>query len=390
MKNLIFILINFQAILLSCVEVKQPADNVITVDVTKNNFPKKELIIQDFMDVEYIPLQTTDDFINQGFVQEIGKEIIVVINRTGDGNIYVYDRTGKALRKINRKGQGGEEYTYITKIILDEDNNEILVHDHHIKKIYVYDLYGNFKRSFSYKENTKGWLYTDMSNYNKTNLICFDEYNDKGRAFVLISKLDGSITKNIDIPVKVLKLLMKLHFDEANNRVNGMAPDPYNTILSFNGGKILLDVFSDTIYTFMPNKTLRPFIVRTPSVKSMDPEVVLILRLLSDRYYFMETVKNEFNFESNTGFSKTYLMYDNQERSLFRYTVYNGDFTIKKEMYMSLLRPANDNNESWQRLDAPQLVEAFQVGALKGRLKEIASALNEESNPVIMLIKPKK
>ena len=390
MKNLIFILIIFQAILLSCVEVKQPVDNVITVDVTKNNFPKKELIIQDFMDVEYIPLQTTDDFINQGFVQEIGKEIIVVINRTGDGNIYVYDRTGKALRKINRKGQGGEEYTYITKIILDEDNNEILVHDHHIKKIYVYDLYGNFKRSFSYRENTKGWPYTDMRNYNKTNLICFDEYNDKGRAFVLISKLDGSITKKIDIPVKVLKFLMKLQFDEANNRVNGMAPDPYNTILPFNGGKILLDVFSDTIYTFMPNKTLRPFIVRTPSVKSMDPEVVLILRLLSDRYYFMETVKNEFNFESNTGFSKTYLMYDNQERSLFRYTVYNGDFTIKKEMYMSLLRPANDNNESWQRLDAPQLVEAFQVGALKGRLKEIASTLNEESNPVIMLIKPKK
>ncbi len=390
MKNLIFILIIFQAILLSCVEVNQPADNVIKVEVTKNNFPKKELIIQDFMSVEYIPLETTDEFINQGFVQEIGKEIILVINRTDDGNIYVYDRTGKALRKINRKGQGGEEYTYITKIILDEDNNEILVHDHHIKKIYVYDLYGNFKRSFSYKENTKGWLYTDMSNYNKTNLICFDEYNDKGRAFALISKLDGSITKKIDIPAKVLKLLMKLQFDEANNRVNGMAPDPYNTILSFNGGKILLDVFSDTIYTFMPNKTLHPFIVRTPSVKSMDPEVVLILRLLSDRYYFMETVKNEFNFESNTGFSKTYLMYDNQERSLFRYTVYNGDFTIKKEMYMSLLRPANDKNESWQRLDAPQLVEAFQVGALKGHLKEIASALNEESNPVIMLIKPKK
>lgn len=390
MKNLIFILIIFQAILLSCVDGKQPADNVITVDVTKNNFPKKELIIQDFMDVEYIPLETTDEFINQGFVQEIGKEIIVVINRTGDGNIYVYDRTGKALRKINRKGQGGEEYTYITKIILDEDNNEILVHDHHIKKIYVYDLYGNFKRSFSYRENTKGWLYTDMSNYNKTNLICFDEYNDKGRAFVLVSKLDGSITKKIDIPFEVSKSLVKLQFDEANNRVNGMAPDPYNTILPFNGGKILLDVFSDTIYTFMPNKTLRPFIVRTPSVKSMDPEVVLILRLLSDRYYFMETVKNEFNFESNTGFSKTYLMYDNQERSLFRYTVYNGDFTIKKEMYMSLLRPANDKNESWQRLDAPQLVEAFQVGALKGRLKEIASTLNEESNPVIMLIKPKK
>jgi len=221
-------------------------------------------------------------------------------------------------------------------------------------------------------------------------LICFDEYNDKGRDFVLISKLDGSIIKKIGIPVKVSKLLLKFQFDEANNRVNAMAPDPYNTIIPFNGGKILLDLFSDTIYAFMPNKTLRPFIVRTPSVKSMDPEVVLVLRLLSDRYYFMETIKNEYNFDSDTGFSKTYLMYDNQEKSLFRYTVYNGNFSNKKEMYMSLLKPANDKNESWQRLDAPQLVEAYEKGELKGKLNEIASTLNEESNPVIMLVKNKK
>ena len=34
----------------------------ITVDITAN-YPKKEMILQDFMDVEYIPLETTDEFI---------------------------------------------------------------------------------------------------------------------------------------------------------------------------------------------------------------------------------------------------------------------------------------------------------------------------------------
>jgi hypothetical protein len=89
-------------------------------------------------------LETNDDFINQGFVQAIGKEIILVKNRNDDGDIFVYDRTGKALRKINRKGQGGEEYTYILGITLDEDNDEMFVNDHYKRRIIVYDLYGKF------------------------------------------------------------------------------------------------------------------------------------------------------------------------------------------------------------------------------------------------------
>lgn len=39
------------------------------------------------MDVEYIPLETNDDFVNQGFVQAIGKEFILVKNYRDDGDI---------------------------------------------------------------------------------------------------------------------------------------------------------------------------------------------------------------------------------------------------------------------------------------------------------------
>jgi hypothetical protein len=50
----------------------------------------------------------------------------------------------------------------------------------------------------------------------------------------------------------------------------------------------------------------------------------------------------------------------------------------------------NDKIASYQRLEAPDLVEAYKKGILKGRLKEIAAELDEESNPVIMLAKFKK
>ena len=102
------------------------------------------------MDVEYIPLETTDDFVTMAHVQDISKDVIIVRNRnrSSDGNIYFFDKKGKGLRKINRQGPGGEEYTFLLKVILDEDNNELFVNDH---------INQQFLKSISKKEwkNTK-------------------------------------------------------------------------------------------------------------------------------------------------------------------------------------------------------------------------------------------
>ena len=45
---------------------------------------------------------------------------------------------------------------------------------------------------------------------------------------------------------------------------------------------------------------------------------------------------------------------------------------------------------TYQNLAADRLVEAYADNKLKSPLKEIAEKLNEESNPVVMLIKYKK
>jgi hypothetical protein len=372
-------------IVAGCKQLSNQNDDLIRVDVTRTNFPKKELILQDFMDVEYIVLETNDDFLNQGFVQDIGKEFIIVRNYINDGDIFVYDRTGKALRKINRRGQGGEEYTHISEITLDEMNGEIFVHDYFIRKSIVYDLYGNFKRSLDYKENTE-LFYTNIFNYDNDNLIGYDEFNEEV-SFVLISKQDGSITQEIKIPFKEKKLVM--HLNEAGT--GSVTLGPYRTIIPFKGDWLLLELSSDTIYTLLPDFSLQPFMARTPSVHSMNPEVFLLLRLLSDQYIFMETVKNEYDFDRDRGFPITsFLMYDRQERAIMGYNVYNSDYTSKQEIYMNRLRPVNHEIESWQALEAFQLVEDYEKGILTGRLKEIASTLDAEDNPVIMLIKHKQ
>lgn len=370
---------------------KQTGGNdFITVNIVKNYTPKKELILQDFMDVEYIALETNDDFINQGIVLDIGKEFILVKNRNriNDGNIFVYDRSGKAVRKINRKGQSGEEYISLYTATLDEENKEMFVNDILGRKIVVYDLYGNFKRSFKHKNGTDSQFYSDIFNYDRQHLICYDEIN-KELPFVLISKQDGGITQEIKIPFKEKKLLSQIRKTGENNgqAVIGAGPGRYYSIFPFNGNWRLSELSSDTIYTFLTDYSLRPFIARTPSIQSMNPEEGLIIRLFSDRYYFMESIKNVYDWDTQEGFPSKYFMYDTKERYFSGYTIYNGDFITKKEIYMSMIKPVNHDIASWYSLEAYQLLESFKKGELKGKLKEITSELDEDSNPVIMLIK---
>ena len=367
-----------------CKRRNQTADDLITVDVTKNSFPKKELILQDFMDVEYIPLETNEEFINQGCVDAIGEKYIIVTNYRDDGDIFVYDRSGKAIRKINRKGQGGEEYISCRSVILDEENNEMFINDFWARKIKVYDLEGNFKRSIKQKQDGDTRFYLDIFNYDKENLICYDELNEE-IPFLLVSKQDGSITKEIKTPFKEKKLLIQLLRHEGGTR--SARPGNYSRITPFKGSWILLEPSSDTIYTLMPDYSLRPFIVRTPPVHTMNPESFLILKLISDRYYFMESVKNVYDFSKEEGFPRTYFVYDTQEKDFFRYIIYNGDYSYKKEFYMSMLTPINFKGELWATINAFELCKDYEKGKLKGKLKEVAATLGEDDNRVVMLVK---
>jgi len=122
----------------------------------------------------------------------------------------------------------------------------------------------------------------------------------------------------------------------------------------------------------------------------MNPEVFLFVSFLTDRYYFMETVKKEYDFWKREGFPCKDLVYDKQDKAIFEYTVYNDDYSDKTPVNVKI-EPLSDEVAFWQKLESFELVEAYKNGKLKdGKLKEIASKLDPEDNPVIMLVKHKK
>lgn len=370
-------------ILAGCGENKQSNDDLITVDVSKS-YPKKEMILQDFMDVDYVALETTDEFLTQGLVRDVGKEYILVTNRNTDGDIFLFDRnTGKGVRKINRQGQGAEEYARIIEIVLDESNGEIFVMSQG-NRIVVYDLNGGFKRSLNVDREVSA-----MYDYDKHNLISYDmsDYYNKGKErsksyHLIISKQDGSITREIYIPFKTINSPI------VNDGENFVAGYFYEIRLS-NDQCTLMDTSADTLYNYAPDGTLTPFIARIPSAHTMQPEIFLYMGIHTDRYYFIQTVKNVFNFESGNGFYADQLMYDKEEKAIYQVAVYNDDYAEKRTVAVTA-RSVNREIEDVTSLNASRLVEVYKKGQLKeGKLKEIASRLDEDDNPVIMLVKQK-
>ncbi|MDR2145397.1 MAG: 6-bladed beta-propeller [Tannerella sp.] len=376
-------------VLTGCGSGKHSTDDFITVDVTAS-YPKKELILQDFMDVEYIPLETNDEFITQGIVLYVSRKYILTRNQGMDGVIFIFDRNGQGIRKINRKGQGPEDYTFINSLVLDEDEGEIFVHDYSQSKILVYDLNGKFSRSLKYNIDDDTLKYSDLQNYDKEHLIGYDATGDfhEARQFyhLIISKKDGSIVRKIQVPFKEKKTTM---IQGQEGEVFYTAFVPFNSIFPYRNEWILSQPSSDTIYRVRSDFSTFPIIARIPPIQSMSPEVFLSPKLLTERYYFMVSSEKKAEFINDfVRIPQTQLVYDKQENTIFEYSVYNDDFSNRKQIGIGT--PVNTEIAFWQKLDAYQLVEAYGKGELKGRLKEISAGLEEEDNAVIMLVKYKQ
>ena len=207
------------------------------------------------------------------------------------------------------------------------------------------------------------------------------------------------MVKEIRFPFE-RKISPQLWFEGAGGAVGAMSVS-FSSIIPYHGSWILTDASSDTIYKFSADYAMTPYMARTPSIQTMTPEVFLFPYFLSDRYYFMETVRKEMSADDffsrrNLVLPNVQLVYDKQEDRLYQYRLYNGDYSEKRPInFHPNHRPHHNRALSseivfWLTLEADDLVEAYEKGELKGKLKEAALGLKEEDNPVIMIVKHKK
>lgn len=127
-KNLILLLILF-LVSSQIVSPQSKTGDLPVFDFSKD-YPQKKLRLQDMADIEYVPLETTDDILLGGSsVLSAVTDKYILIHESQLGDIFVFDRkTGKIYSHFNHRGQGGMEYSWIKNgTILDEKKEEIYV-----------------------------------------------------------------------------------------------------------------------------------------------------------------------------------------------------------------------------------------------------------------------
>ena len=377
----LFAVLGAAALLTSC-RPSVEKDEFVTLDFTRS-YPEKQLTVQDFMDVEYVALETNDEFITRGLLADISDHYIVMQNRVDEGDIFFFDRqTGRALWKFNRKGKGPGEYSSMMAVLLDEKRGELFVNDNGSRKIHVYDIHGEHKRSFSYPEKAQ-FIY--MYNFDDDNLIFYNidglfsnGEKREGRTFqIVLSKDDGSVTDNIFIPFDLIRSPVIIH--DGNPLVLILhVIDPYRD------GVLISDTSSDTIYHYTQQRELKPYMAKSPDHAD---DFFLTTGVMTRDYSFMEVNKREYN--QGQGFPQTTLLYDRKEQALYTPEVINADWPDGNKVSM-FANVFNRDVTVVETLDAADLVEALDEGKLQGSLLEIATRLTEDDNPVLMIMKEKK
>jgi natural product precursor len=140
---------------LSCEErhaKESPSDiaSMIYVDVTTDQLQPREYPLDKAVSaLEYIPLETTENcLINRvSDVFVIGDNLLV----SDFFNLYMFDRQGKFIRPISRKGGGPADYVYVNTVIVDPDSRVFYLVTY--KKILKFTFDGTFIETVGMNES---------------------------------------------------------------------------------------------------------------------------------------------------------------------------------------------------------------------------------------------
>ena len=382
------------------------ASELPIIDLEKE-YPVKRIDIHEIADVEYIPLETTDESLLQTPNSWAVSEDTIVIFDVLQHSIFVFDGKGKHIRTIDRFGQGPEEYYTALHVEADFSKGEIYVNAH--PKIVVYDFNGAYKRTIKYP--SKITLPENIHHYDSDFLAIFnnsywptpeEKYAQKAdlTPFYLINKQDGFL-KEID---KRLQIKTPIH--QAFKMVKGQN-GYYSRLEGFNfphilknsNDLLLVNNGLDTLYSYKDN-CLTPIILRTPSAHNMSVPKLIAPFAYTDDYFMFGIVPMDYEVGKKYYFDERmapHYMLDRKSGEIYQIELYDSlldsDFDVKDKRDAWNIFPHHNSinmhskNQALGRYKTELLLEKLKEGKLKGKLQEIASQLKFDDNLVVAKFK---
>ena len=396
MKNNILSLCLMLALSACTSQPKPQKDSTLPILDISKEYPEIELDIHEIADVEYIPLETTDEsIIGKAPYYAISEKYIVSLASPLDRATRFFNRKGKYLFKIDRYGQGAEEYVYPFNVSVDFENEECYVYDGYQQKMQVYTFSGKWIRTLKTEEGT---VFMNLFDYDKQYLIGYNSFHDYRNwknlledkyPYHLINKKSGE-NKRLDIAVenKVSKTFRK-GIDSNGTSLESM--QFICPLLANDKNFLIADFGLDTLYQYKENK-ITPIAIQYPLVHDNDEPIIIAPAIYTDNYLFFRPIRMKY-IKGNVNkpyLDAPYLMWDRRTNEIVEITIWKDlNYPNKRNVFYEMNGQKNLPNYIHFSYSAEQLCEEYENGELKEDLKRIASKLKLDDNNVIVICKIK-
>ena len=413
MKNstlfiLLFVLVN------SCMDKKHKEEkqNVIHLEnqteeifqIDPRRFEENELTLIDFAaDVKYVTLSNT---VRLGLIRKIKvtRNAIYLVSdksRGGEGNgyqeLFRFDKNGQNPVQIGRIGKGPKEYLSSEYFAVDEQNSRIYISGK-INIVLVFDTLGNYVRQFKFQNPNQKFANLEYFGAN----ILFVPEQKRGAA-------GPHLWSVIDTLGNIL-----------SSKVN--TATPFQTRMGARSGTFKFNNeisywvdYNDTIFAISPDLSYKPAWIITPGEhrkpKKDLPFTLDLPEKLKEFYaphYFFETnnyLISQYNYKGKFAYVFISKVTHKTSISTFEWKKdtkggipnnFDGGLTFSPETYFT-----DDENEFLAGTIQPYQLKAHiasdefknstpQYPEKKKELEQLANSLDENDNPVLMLVKLKE
>ena len=251
------------AILLSACHRNRPATG-LTVLHPPLQTTEHLLHLSDIADsLSYIKLATdTSNLI--GVIDKIIplKDRILIVDKDITQTIYILDKSGKFIRKINKKGRGPGEYLSLNDVAVDVSNKRLIVHDDMAQKISIFTYEGEFIEKIRLD-----FITTSIAYLGNNRLACYCDYINNPN-YSIRSKSPNLILFDL----QTRKTQSKLFFNSTINRL-GITGLINNLSSTYSNDTVhLIMPLNDTVYSICNNKVQPEYYVDlgvTPQMREL-------------------------------------------------------------------------------------------------------------------------
>lgn len=342
-----------------------------------------------FDDIEYIPLETTENSLISNITEiKPGIDFFIVQHFT---SILKFKKDGSFVTKIGTVGRGPNEFTVVHDLDIDKKTNKIYLVSAWQRRFFVYSESGKFIRTFQSPLNSSSFKITDDG------ILCYSINS--------FSNIETSYNL-IDTAGRIIKEFQNKYLWHLSQK-NAYVFIHENLFYRSKGSLYKKEVYSDTVYQFA-KMSFKPHLVIelgerqiTPKDRSnyspdqiMDRFIDPVNLFEVGDYIYYEIMVN-YNGHGET------LSFIGSNKNNFQALVdpYNGilnDLDGGPNIWPKTIK---DDNTIISWIDAIKLKnlvasEAFKNSTpkypeKKQELVTLANSLNETDNPVLILIKLK-